>query len=174
MEFEAFLETFKDHAIGYGPHFQIPNEVYFKMLKKCKDKRVVCTINRTITIHSALLQKSGLYFILLNQPLVKKQKWVFGDTLIIHLVPDDSTYGMPISEEFQEVLASDPEGSDWFHQLTPGKQRSLLHVINKIKSSQLKIQRSFVILEHLKRQQGKLDYQILNQDIKAFNEKMSF
>jgi hypothetical protein len=121
-----------------------------------------------------MLQKSGLYFILLNQPLVKKQKWVFGDTLIIHLVPDDSTYGMPISEEFQEVLASDPEGSDWFHQLTPGKQRSLLHVINKIKSSELKIERSFVIMEHLKRQQGKLDYQILNQDIKAFNGKMSF
>lgn len=174
MEFEAILETFKDHAIGYGPHVKIPVEVYQNMLESSKDKRVICTINTTVILHSALLQKSGMYFILLNQPLVKKQKWNVGDRLMIHLAPDDSTYGMPISEEFQEVLASDPEGSDWFHQLTPGKQRSLLHMINKIKSSQLKIERSFVILEHLKRHQGMVDYQILNQDIKAFREKMKF
>lgn len=174
MEFETILETFKDHAIGYGPHVKIPEEVYQNMLNISKDKRVICTINQTVRLHSALLQKSGMYFILFNQPLVKKQKWSIGEVLTVHLAPDNSTYGMPISEEFQEVLASDPEGSDWFHQLTPGKQRSLLHVINKIKSSQLKIERSFVILEHLKRQQGKLDYQILNQDIKAFHEKMKF
>ncbi|MCZ8144461.1 YdeI/OmpD-associated family protein [Flavobacterium sp.] len=174
MEFEAILETFKDHAIGYGPHVKIPVEVYQNMLESSKDKRVICTINTTVILHSALLQKSGMYFILLNQPLVKKQKWNIGDRLMIHLAPDDSTYGMPISEEFQEVLASDPEGSDWFHELTPGKQRSLLHIINKIKSSQLKIERSFVILEHLKRHQGMVDYQILNQDIKAFREKMKF
>jgi hypothetical protein len=144
------------------------------MLESSKDKRVICTINKTVILHSALLQKSGMYFILLNQPLVKKQKWNIGDRLMINLAPDDSTYGIPISEEFQEVLASDPEGNDWFHQLTPGKQRSLLHIINKIKSSQLKIEGSFVILEHLKRHQGMVDYQILNQDIKAFREKMKF
>ena len=99
---------------------------------------------------------------------------VLGDWIQVRLEVDNSEYGMEISEEFREVLFSDPEGSDWFHKLTPGKQRTLIHLINKIKNSQLKIERSFVILEHLKKRGGKLDYKILDQDIKDFRDSMKF
>ena len=37
----------------------------------------------------------------------------------MELQPNESKYGMPISEEMEEVLYNDPEGSAIFHKLTP-------------------------------------------------------
>jgi uncharacterized protein YdeI (YjbR/CyaY-like superfamily) len=54
-------------------------------------------------------------------------------------------------EEFQAVLDSDPEAFDIFKSFTPGKQRSLIYYILKIKTSQLRIDRSILISENMKR-----------------------
>ena len=40
---------------------------------------------------------------------------------------------MPISEEMKELLELDPDGEVLFHKLTPGKIRSLLHIVNKVR-----------------------------------------
>ena len=76
---------------------------------------------------------------------------------------------MPISEEFSAVLASDPDREIWFEKLTDGKKRSLIFLTNKTKNPQLKIEKCFVVLEHLKRNRGQLDLQLLNADFKSFN-----
>jgi hypothetical protein len=73
---------------------------------------------------------------------------------------------MPLSEEMEEVFLSDSDGSDLFHQLTPVKQRTLIHVVNKYISSQLRIEKLFVILDHLKNRKGVLDFKGLNEDFK--------
>jgi hypothetical protein len=172
MEFEALLESFESSSVGYGPHFKVPQAVFEVINPQCKDKRVICYLNQTLRIHSGMMPKDGYHFILLNQALLKQHGMVLGEIISVRLEADTSDYGMEISEEFREVLFSDPEGSEWFHKLTSGKQRTLIHLVNKIKNSQLKIERSFVILEHLKKQRGKLDYKILDQDIKDFRESM--
>ena len=169
MKFSATIEAFVMENANYGPFFKIPNTIVEALLEETKDKRVQCVLNNEITIPRAISKKDDFYYILMNQEILKKLQLDFGSEITVALSPDVSKYGMPICEEFQEVLFQDPEGETLFDKLTPGKQRSLLFYINKIKSSQLKIERSFVILQHLKNNGGKLDEQRLKDDFKNYN-----
>jgi hypothetical protein len=68
----------------------------------------------------------------MNHDILKKLKLDFSSTISVVISPDVSKYGMPISEEFQEVLFQDLDDETFFKKLTPGKQRSLLFYINKL------------------------------------------
>jgi hypothetical protein len=109
-----------------------------------------------------------------NKEILKESNINVGENIVVELQPDVSKYGMPISEEMEEVLYNDPDGSILFHKLTPGAQRTLIHVINRFKSSNLKIERSFVILEHLKKTKGKIDFKLLKEDFKNQRNNMKF
>ena len=61
---------------------------------------------------------------------------------------------------------SDEEGSSYFHQLTPGAQRSLILAIGKYKNPQLRLDRSILIMRHLILRNGNLDFKILGQSFK--------
>ena len=174
MKFSTTLNTFDFNDLGYGLHVQIPDKIYSQIIKIAPDKRVICTFNSTLIHHCALMPKDGSHFILLNKEICKKLNSEVGDSLTIELKKETAKYGLPISEEMEEVLYSDPDGTILFNKLTPGKQRTLIHIVNKIKSTQLKIERSFVIIEHLKKLKGKLDYEILQQDFKDYRNKMKF
>ncbi len=87
------------------------------------------------------------------------------------MVPDESSYGLPISEEFEEVLRQDDEASEIFHQLTPGKQRTLIYYADNVKSSQIKLRRGLVVAEHLKSTNGLVDFKLLNEEMKAANRR---
>ena len=89
-----------------------------------------------------------------------------GDKIDVELKQDDSKYGLPMPEELQEVLNQDPEGDKLFHDLTPGKQRSMLHFINKIKDVDRRIHTSLVFIDHLKRNDGKLLHEELHDELK--------
>lgn len=174
MKFKGILKAFEENSLGYGPHFVIPNDIFEKMIKLAPDKRIKCTLNNKLTISRAMSPKGDINYILLNKDIVKKLKIDFGDEVSLELQPDQSKYGIDITEEMEEVLYSDPEGAALFDKLTPGVQRSLIYIVNKIKSSQLRIERSFVILEHIKKMKGKVEYKILQQDFKDFRNKMKF
>jgi Bacteriocin-protection, YdeI or OmpD-Associated len=174
MKFTTTIEAFITESTNYGPFFKIPNAIAEALLENTKDKRVQCILNNEITIPRAISKKDDFYYVLMNQEILKKLQLDFGSVISVTLSPDVSKYGMPICEEFQEMLLQDPEGETLFDKLTPGKQRSLIFYINKIKSSQLKIERSFIILEHLKNNKGKLDHEKLQQDIKNYNNNLKF
>lgn len=174
MKFKGILKAFEENSLGYGPHIVIPNDIFENMLQLAPDKRIKCTLNSSLTVSRAMSPKGDFHYILLNKDVLKKCKLEIGDEVLVELQPDISKYGIDITEEMEEVLFSDPEGSDLFHKLTPGVQRSLIYLINKIKSSQLRIERSFVILEHLKKLKGKVDGKILQEDFKEFGNKMKF
>lgn len=174
MKFDGVINSFGENNLGYGPYIEIPQDIYEKMVEKTTDKRIKCTLNNTITVSRAMSQNKGMYYILLNKDVLKKCKIDIGNAVQVELQPDTSKYGIDITEEMEEVIFSDPKGNDLFDTLTPGAQRSLIYIVNKIKSSQLRIERSFVILEHLKKMKGKVDYKILQQDFKDYRNKMKF
>lgn len=174
MKFLANLKSFEENNLGYGPHIVIPNTIYEKMLLLAPDKRIKCILNNKITFSRAMSPKGTYHYIMLNKEIVKKLDMNFGDEVSVELVPDQSKYGLEITEEMEEVLYSDPDGNELFSKLTPGKQRTLIHIVNKIKSSQLRIERSFVIIEHLKKMKGEIDYKLLQQDFKEYRNKMKF
>lgn len=145
----------------------VPDKISQEIIKQ-GDKRIICTINETETFHAALMpdgQKS--FFILLNKERRKKLNLDLGDEINITIKKDDSKYGMPMPEEMEELLYQDPEGDQVFHQLTIGKQRSLLHLIGKPKSSNIRLNKALTVINYLKSTEGQLDFKELNEAFKA-------
>lgn len=147
---------------------------YFSILPKSeieklglKDRRTLVSINGSEFKSAAIFpSKTGAYFINLHQALRKKLGLILGQEIEVKVRPDESKYGAPLPEEFDELLQQDEEGATHFENLTPGKKRSLLYLVSKLKSADKRIEKSVVILEYLKRNQGKLDFRQLNQDFK--------
>jgi uncharacterized protein YdeI (YjbR/CyaY-like superfamily) len=96
------------------------------------------------------------FVILVNKRVRNSLGIVAGDTVKLSIVADESKYGLPMPEEFAEVLAQDPDGDRLFHALTPGKQRSLIFVVTSGKDVDRRIHRALIILDHLKDNDGKI------------------
>ena len=149
----------------------IPNKEAKKFIPKgTSTGRALCSLNKNEAFQAAIMPKGdGSYFININKERRKSYGIDKGDEVHVVLSEDFSKYGLPMPEEFQEILNQDPEGDKFFHSLTPGKQRSLLHIIGKPKSVDLRIHKGFVILNYLKRAQGKLDFKELILAMKEAN-----
>ena len=163
-KFEAVLS---EHATSlWGHHFIVP-EAVSKFYKHKKIKRLICTLNETHQFHCAMTSKGeGVYFIILNAEIRKKHKLKVGDSFKIILQEDDSKYGMPMPEEFDELLKQDPEGYAIFQELTPGKQRTLIYIVLKPKSSEVRLRKALTIVNHLKLNGGHIDFKQLNEEMK--------
>ena len=58
---------------------------------------------------------------------------------------------MEMPPELAELLRQDEEGKTRFNQLTPGRQRYIIHYVSAVKSSQLRIDRAILLIENLKK-----------------------
>jgi hypothetical protein len=130
-------------------------------------RRVVCTLNETETFNCALFPSKGDYFITLNKKLRDKLGLEIGKTVTIELSKDESEFGMPMPEEFAEVLRQDPDGECLFNALSPGNQRLMLKLIDFVKDVDKRIIRSLVGIEILKKCEGKFDYHLLHDSMRA-------
>ena len=163
--FESPLINLKSSVWATG--FIVPLPIAQNYLQ-LNDKRVVCILNDSVKIHAALMPKGkDTWFINVNKQVQKKLQVQEGSILQIEITTDDSKYGMEPPEEFLELLRQDEHGRLIFEQLTMGKQRTLLHIILKIKNVQIRIDKSIKIVEYLKRVNGNLDFKELNQALKA-------
>lgn len=169
MKFKAKLEQLESSV--WGQHIKVPEKVASKLIKETKDKRVICKVNDIFSFNAALMPAGkGVYFVNFSKQNSKKFGLTEGEMLNIELTKDDSKYGMPMPEEFQELLYQDEEGNELFHALTPGKQRTLLHIIGKVKSQDIRIRKGMIMLNHLRSNNGKLDFRQLNQDFKTYKD----
>lgn len=134
------------------------------------NRRVKCTLFGE-SIHSALMPKGDICFIYLKKKLMKKNGLVEGDEVEILLEKDTSDYGIQIPISFEELLHQDEEGSIYFHELTKGKQRSLIHIVGKVKNVDSQLAKGLAIMHHLKEEQGELDFKRLNVLIKEYNNR---
>lgn len=176
LSFTSALQKFDSPLWGF--HFVVPDDIAEHLVKN-NSKRVVCTLFGETDFQCALMARgkgaepgaAGKYFINLNKKLRSQYRLEIGDKVEASIRPDDSKYGLPMPEEMAELLAQDSEGDHYFHQLTPGKQRSLLFIVGKPKGSEVRLKKAIVVIEHLKVNEGKLDFQRLNQDFKEANRR---
>jgi uncharacterized protein YdeI (YjbR/CyaY-like superfamily) len=112
---------------------------------------------------------TGNYVINLNKEVRTKLKLKENDELSISLRKDTSEYGMEMPEEFAEVLRQMPDAQAWFKELTPGKQRNLIYIVLKVKSSEIRVHKPITIAEHLVKNNGAINFRGLNDDFKAAN-----
>jgi len=133
----------------HGASILIPAEIFVDF-ESAGVKRIICTINGKRKLHAAFHKKEGETFVMLGKQMAKDFGLLPGDEIDVTFEADTTRYQMAVSEEFLEVLATDVEGEKLFHQLTSGKQRSLLHAINMVKSSNLRIEKALRLMENLR------------------------
>lgn len=166
--FVAHIEQMNSNL--WGNHIKVPVDIV-EYFKRHKVKRLLCFINEEIKIHCAIMASQKGPFILINKQIVRQLNKGNYHQLQIRLELDHSKYGMEMPEELDHCLKEDPIAFGYFEQLTPGKQRNLIHMVANVKSSDIKIRRSLAILEHLFRESGQLDFKKLNELIKEYNQK---
>ncbi|MFN7118118.1 MAG: YdeI/OmpD-associated family protein [Saprospiraceae bacterium] len=160
--FTTILDKFDSNL--WGHHINVPDVIAQPFITAEGERRVVCTLNDTVSFQCALMPKGeGGYFININKKIRDSLKLKVGMSVQASLRKDESQYGLPMPEEFAELLQQDETGNRLFHALTPGKQRTLLYIIGSPKRSETRINRAIVIVEHLKVNNGKIDYKMLNQ-----------
>jgi len=166
MKIKAIYDKFPDGL--YVRHFKIPNKIADKLSKDGK-KRILCTVESHPYFHCALMPdgKGGIY-VMLNKAKEKDFNLVLGESYNLTLEKDNSKYGMYVPEEFEELLYQDPEGEAVFETLTDGKKRNLIHLVSIPKKSETRLNKAVIILDYLKRVNGKLDFKELNQAFKDF------
>jgi len=151
-----------------GWHFlEIPAKTAERFEKKNGSRRVVCTINDKLSFQCALLPWNDIFTIIVNKEKRDKLGIVAGYKVDVLLEQDESKYGLPMPEEFREVLNQDPEGDKLFHSLTAGKQRSVLYFVGKVKDIDKRIHTALIFIEHLKKNDGKIIGDQLQEELKS-------
>ncbi len=130
-----------------------------------KSRRVVCQINDGEPFQCAILPWGEIFYIIVNKKRRDAIGINVGDTVNVVLTEDDSKYGLPMPDEFREVLNQDPDGDKLFHSLTAGKQRSILYLLGNIKNIDDRIYQALIIVDHIK-ENGKVDDKKLYEELK--------
>jgi Domain of unknown function (DUF1905)/Bacteriocin-protection, YdeI or OmpD-Associated len=132
-------------------HYIILDAKTVTALTKNNNKRVICTLNNTTTLHCALMpKKEGGHFIVIGAAICKKLKIKAGATVSASFIIDATKYQFEMPEELQEVLDTDPGGKKIFASLTQGNQRGLIYLVTMVKSSDKKIERALLIAKKIK------------------------
>lgn len=149
LQFESCLDRFPGK--GAMHYIDVPDEVAHQFTTK-RTARIICTINGVTEFQCALMPKGGgQFFINIGRRIRDESSLVQGQQLTVSIRKDDSDYGMEMPEELRELLLIDQEGNRRFHELTPGRQRSLMYWISSAKSVQIRIDRAIEQLDILKR-----------------------
>ena len=139
---------------------------------KALGKRFIIELNKAHVYHGAWIPTAaGEGYFYINRGVEKKLGLIDGDLVNIDLYEDQSEFGAPLFDAFREVLDQDEFGWSHFSKLTPGAQRNLIHFVQNLKSQEIQVRRAFVVVDHLNAQQGKIDYKLLNAEMKAANAR---
>ncbi|WP_420318043.1 DUF1905 domain-containing protein [Ekhidna sp.] len=168
LTLKAPILKFESDAWSY--YVAIPKDIGNQFING-ENRRIICTINKSEPIHSALMPKGEIYSVYVKKDFMKKYSIAEGDEVTVQLEKDISEYGMPIPESFQILLDQDTEGSTYFHELTMGKQRTLIHLVGKVKNVDSQLAKGLAIMHHLKESKGELDFKRLNVLIKEYNNR---
>lgn len=163
----TFKAIFNSKAgIIYYKHLIVPVDVVTQIKEK-GIKRMKITLNDSVVTYSALISDGeGSHFIIMNKENEKKLKLKLGDEVTVRVEEDTSKYGMPLSDEMAELLRVDDEALGYFESQKPGIRRNLIYLVNKVKSSDIRLVKSLIIMDYLKMKKGNLDFKELNQCMK--------
>ena len=166
IQFKSKIEKFD---FNHGQHhIRIPDK-YVDQLMDDKHRRVLVHFNGHGPVHLAIFKAKSYWYLLINQQIRNKVKVRAGDEIEIEIERDHSQYGHEVPEEFSVMMEQEPEAKLVFDKLTPGKQRTLIYIVNKVKNPESRMKKALAITHHLKLCLGNLDYKQLNELIKYYN-----
>lgn len=132
----------------YIHHLVVPQELHAPLggLRA----RLVCHLLGDSFSCALMPRGDGQGYIMVNKARMKRLNLRAGMELEVTLTPETEPYGMPMPEELQAILDTDEWAHKRFHQLTPGKQRNIMHYVASVKAPALRIERGLKLMEHLK------------------------
>jgi hypothetical protein len=167
VEFETSFLDLESNVWSTG--LLIPRRIAEEIIKT-SGNRVLCTLNGKVTYPCGILTKAtGEFFVNISKENRKKAGIGSNQTIHVSLEPDQSKYGMPMPDELRAAMDIEMEGTKYFDLLTPGKQRSLIYLVSKPKSAEVRIKKALVILQYLEEVNGQLDFKELNLAFKEAN-----
>lgn len=164
--FKSTLENFNTKLWQY--HVPVPDDIAVRLVEGA-NKRVWCSINGQAKYQTALMKTKEYWFVLVNKEQREKANAHEMEVLELVLEKDHSEFGHAMPEELQVLLDQDELGNAYFFAQTKGKQRALIYLVGQVKNSNSRLNKSLAIIEHLKEVKGKLDFKMLNEKIKYYN-----
>lgn len=138
-----------EHLVGMH-YLEVPRLIVQQLGGKF-NLRLLCTVNGMLTFQGGLVALGqGDAYISINNKRLKQLGVKYGDFVSVMLQEDKSQYGMAMPEELAELLRQDEAGLKRFNQLTPGRQRYIIHYVSAVKSTQLRIDRAITLIQNLK------------------------
>ncbi|MFP2994477.1 YdeI/OmpD-associated family protein [Spongiivirga sp. MCCC 1A20706] len=136
-----------------GYLIEIPYNIAIKFYEKGHKRVQLIAIfeNNELKIHAALNKRKDHFFIMFGKNNQKSIGVKKDDTFEVQLVEDTTKYGVEMPEELDAVLLSDYDAFKIFESLTMGKKRSIIYMISRFKTSQMRIDKSLLLTENLKR-----------------------
>jgi hypothetical protein len=169
MNFRSSIEKYEDSNV-WGTIMMVPQEVSSAFLKM-DNRRTITILDGRVKMHAALMPRGdGRYYVTINRENFKKLNKAIGEEFDVEMIPDNSEFGMPVPDELIEAFDLFPEGKCIFDSFTKGKQRTLIYMASKPKTSETRIKKAVMILEYLEYCKGKLDYKEMNEYFKNFNK----
>jgi ABC-type lipoprotein release transport system permease subunit len=132
-------------------HYVMVNDEMLTPFLSKNIKRVVCKINDNLDFHCAFMpKKEGGFYINIGSSICNKLNLKLGDSVTLSFREDTTEYQFEMPEELTEVFYQDPDAFTIFDSLTDGNKRSLIYLVNAVKSSEKRIERALKIVEKLK------------------------
>ena len=151
----------------WGAQVTVPDAVASRFMA-AGSRRVVCTLNGTLEYQTALMPRGdGSYVLRVNKQTRTRLGLEAGSRVGVELRTDDSQYGLPLPAELEEVLRQDSEARRQFRALTPGRQRTLLHLVAVAKRAETRTVRAVAVARHLKMTRGRINYRHLNEAMRG-------
>lgn len=165
-KFKSSIGHVSDNNLMWNYRITLPDDIVQEFINS--DKRIIVQINDSEKVHCAMMSNGdGTYYVMMNAGFRKKNKLNSGDEVLVKIEKDTSKYGMAVPDFFEELCFQDPEAASYFHNLTAGKQRSLLHIVGKVKSEEKQLEKCLIIFDYLKGVNGNLDFKELNEAFKS-------
>ena len=95
-------------------------------------------------------RKARGYFVYFGKQASRQLGIYKGEKIEVGIEADRSRYQAPLPEEFEAVISTDADAMEAFESLPPGKKRSLLFSVHRLKNVDSRIDKSLRICENLK------------------------
>ncbi len=137
-----------------GTHTLVLPEEIIRPFIDAGQKRVKAKASfegKDIEFHGALQKYHGRYQMMFGKSRQKELGIYPSDHFQLQFFEDTSKYGVEMPEELEVVLKSDLEAMAIFAGFTDGKKRGIIYMIKRYKNSQVRIDKSLLVMENLKR-----------------------
>ncbi len=132
-----------------GYYFLKIMEGVVNQFKNGKHTRLICTVDQTLAFSCGLNHfGDGNFFIILSTKKVKDLGRSVGDSIAFELRQDPNPLGVDLPEVLTILLEQDERLKQKFESLTPGKKRSLVHAVSRIKDIDKQVEKASALLNN--------------------------